>query len=100
MDLFKAGVVSLTALAPLGVNDWDYEHRCRAVVQRAGITRVRPALKAGWGASFEMAVLLPEYIGKDALLETVVNAGRLVGIADNRPTYGRYQVTRFDAVVA
>jgi hypothetical protein len=52
MDLYKAGVVSLTNLATLGVSDWDYEDRRRVVIQRSGVTRVRPALRAGWSAEF------------------------------------------------
>lgn len=99
MDLFKAGVVPLTILASLGTKKWDYEHRCRAVVQRNGITRVRPAFKAGWLTSIDVQVLLPEYIPPDVLQEVAVNAGRLVGLADQRPTYGRFAVTRFERLL-
>jgi len=96
MDLFKAGIVSLTPLASLGVAAWDYEHKCRVTVQRNGITRVRPALKTGWHADLLLMVNLPEYIPPDGLLDVIVNAGRLVGVGDSRPTYGRFQVTRFE----
>jgi hypothetical protein len=96
MDLFKAGIVSLTPLASLGVTEWDYEHKCRVTVQRNGITRVRPALKAGWLADVTLMVNLPEYIGPEALHDVLINAGRLVGVGDSRPTYGRFQVTRFE----
>lgn len=98
MDLFKAGVVPLTILASLGTKTWDYEHRCRVTIQRAGVTRCRPAFKAGWQAQFELQVLLPEYIPPDVLHDVAVNAGRLVGLADYRPTYGRFAVTRFERV--
>jgi hypothetical protein len=96
MDLFKAGIVSLTPLASLGVTVWDYEHKCRVTVQRNGITRVRPALKTGWQADLLLMVNLPEYIPPDGLLDVIVNAGRLVGVGDSRPTYGRFQVVRFE----
>lgn len=96
MDLFKAGVVSLTPLASLGATTWEYEHRCRVTVQRNGITRVRPAFKAGWEAEITLMVNLPEYISPDALHEVVSSAGRLIGVGDSRPTYGRFQVTRFE----
>lgn len=95
MDLFKAAVISLTPLATLGVKKWDYDHQCRVVVQRNGITRVRPAIRAGWTAEFEFMVNLPEYVTPTILHEVLVNAGRLVGVADSRPTYGRFSVTRF-----
>lgn len=96
MDLFKAGVVSLTPLASLGVKEWDYEHKCRVTIQRSGITRVRPALKEGWTAKIQLQVLTPEYIRPNDLHDVLTNAGRLVGLADFRPTYGRFAVTSFD----
>lgn len=117
MDLYKAGCTSLTVLAPifgasgrgldcqgapghgverLALKEWDYEHKCRVTVQRNGITRVRPAIKLGWQAEFQILVNLPEYIRPNDLHEVIVNAGRLIGLADFRPTYGRFQVVKFD----
>ncbi len=96
MDLYKAAVVPLTPLASLGTPAWDYEHRCRVVVQRNGVNRVRPAMRAGWKAAFELMVNLPEYIAPDALNDVIQQAGRLVGIGDFRPTYGRFQIIGFN----
>jgi hypothetical protein len=98
VDLVKAAVVSLTPLASLGVTEWDYEHRCRVQVQRNGVTRVRPALRAGWQASFVFAVNLPEYVSQEMLLGLLTDAGRLVGVGDFRPTYGRFQVVAFSVL--
>jgi hypothetical protein len=98
MDLVKAAVVSLTPLASLGVTAWEYEHRCRVQVQRSGVTRVRPAISAGWTATFLLMVNLPEYVSSGMLHGLVSDAGRLIGIADFRPTYGRFQVTRFEVL--
>lgn len=98
MDLFKAGVVALTPLASLGLKDWDYEHRCRVTVQRNGITRCRPAIKSGWLINVDLLVNLPEYIAPDALHDVLVNAGRLIGVGDFRPTYGRFALRAFDAL--
>lgn len=95
MDLVKAAIVSLTPLASLGVTDWDYEHRCRVQVQRNGVTRVRPAISAGWTATFLLMVNLPEYVSSGMLHGLVSDAGRLIGIADFRPTYGRFQVVAY-----
>ena len=99
MDLYKAGVVSLTPLASFNVIAWDYEDRRRVMVQRNGITRVRPAMKTGWSISVDLLVNLPEYIPPDALQDVIVNAGRLVGLADNRPTYGRFAVASFEVLM-
>lgn len=95
MDLFKAGVVALTNLASLGTKAWDYEDRRRVVIQRNGINRTRPAMRVGWRAEFEIQVNLPEYINPSMLNEVVGAAGRLIGLGDFRPTFGRYVVTSF-----
>src|SRR4051812_26247429 len=95
VDLVKAAVVNLSPLASLGSKAWDYEHRCRVQVQRSGITRVRPALKAGWEAQFVFQVNLPEYVAPEMLHGLLNDAGRLIGIADFRPTYGRFLVSEF-----
>jgi len=94
-DLVKAAVVNLTPLASLGVTEWDYEHRCRVQVQRNGVTRVRPAMRAGWQATFVFLVNLPEYVSREMLLGLLTDAGRLIGVGDFRPTYGRFQVASF-----
>lgn len=99
MDLFKAGVVCLTPLASLGTAAWDYEDKRRVMIQRNGITRVRPAMKAGWSITIQLMVNLPEYIPPDALQDVIVNAGRLIGLADFRPTYGRFAIQKFEIVL-
>lgn len=96
MDLFKAGVVSLTPLASLGTKEWDYLDTRRVTVQRNGINRVRPAMHVGWTAEFELQVLTPEYISRELLLDVLTTAGRLVGVGDFRPTYGRFGVSKFE----
>jgi hypothetical protein len=94
-DLYKAGVVALTDLAGLGVTEWDYLDRRRVVVQRNAVTRERPAMKAGWSATIQLQVLIPEYIDVAALSDVLSNAGRLVGVGDFRPTFGRFRVEKF-----
>ena len=95
MDLFKAGVVILTDLAPLGASTWDYLDQRRVMVQRNGITRIRPAMHKGWRATFDLQIILPEYISREILGAAIANAGRLVGLGDFRPTYGRFHVIEF-----
>lgn len=94
-DLFKAAIVSLTELASLGVKDWDYLDKRRVVIQRNAITRSRPAMATGWKATFILMVNLPEYIDQQLLNSTIQAAGKLVGLADFRPSYGRFNVTNF-----
>lgn len=95
LDLYKASVVSLTEVASLGKANWDYLDQRRVTVQRAGVTRMRPAFLPGWRAEFDLQVLLPEYVPPMDLLDVITKAGQLVGVADFRPTYGRFAVTSF-----
>lgn len=94
-DLFKAAVVSLTPMASLNVKTWDYLDKRRVLIQRNAITRSRPALHEGWKATFILQVNLPEYINPQLLNATIQAAGKFIGIADFRPTYGRFNVIGF-----
>jgi hypothetical protein len=93
MDLYKAGIASLTPLASL--KEWDYEDKRRVVVQRSGVNRVRPAMHAGWRCEMDFTVLLPEYIPAKDFHDVLTNAGKLIGVGDFRPTYGRFHITGF-----
>ena len=95
MDLFKAGLVVITDYASLGKTTWDFLDQRRVVVQRNGVNRTRPAFHKGWRATFEIEVILPEYIPRDLLALSIVQAGRLVGLGDFRPTYGRFATVEF-----
>lgn len=95
-DLYKGGLLVVPEHASVGKEKWDYEDRRRVVVQRSGITRTRPALKAGWEATFEIMVNVPEYIRESDLHEILSLAGRLIGIGDFRPSYGRFQIVHFE----
>jgi hypothetical protein len=77
---------------------WDYEDRRRVTVQRNGITRTRPAMKVGWTITVDLMINLPEYIPVEILHEVLINAGRLIGIGDFRPSFGRFAVVRFEAL--
>lgn len=98
-DLLKAAIVSETYLASLGVKAWDAMDRRRVVIQRAGVTRQRPSMNAGWKARFIFSVVLPEYVSPDWLQMLLTNAGRFVGLGDFRPSFGGFQVTEFKVVI-
>lgn len=103
VDLYQAAIIPLTLLAPIlsadgkPTKDWDYLDARRVTVNQAGITRQRPAFNAGWRAEFMFQVNLPEYVDAHAFHEVLSLAGRAVGVADHRPTYGRFQVVKFEA---
>lgn len=100
MDLFKAGLIALDELCGLDRETWDFIDRRRVVVQRNAITRCRPALLAGWETECRFDVLLPEYISPELLNDTIQAAGRLIGVGDFRPTFGRFQVVGFSLTTA
>lgn len=95
-DLFKAGVVPLTELAKIngGANKWDFIDQRRVVIQRNAVTRMRPAFLKGWSAEVDIMVNVPEYIDEVFFREVLEMAGRLIGVADFRPSYGRFQIAK------
>lgn len=95
MDLFKAAVFPSSEYCSLGMKDWSYVDRRRVTVQRNGITRSRPAINQGWTCEMQLSVVLPEYVSPELLNEVIQMAGRVVGVGDFRPTFGRFQVVGF-----
>lgn len=111
LDLWKASISPLTDLAPFmvvngagkraPVKGWDYLDRRRAVVNgRSAITRVRPAFHAGWQATMQFQINMPHYIPPPLFHQVLVDAGRLCGVGDYRPTFGRFSVVRFEVVLS
>jgi hypothetical protein len=96
LDLYRAGAVIMTEIASLGVKKWDLLDKRREVVMRAGITRVRPAMLAGWRCEFDIQCILPEYISPHDLHSVLVDCGRLCGLGDHRPTYGRFAIVGYE----
>ncbi len=53
-------------------------------------------MNTGWKCQFLVQVLLPEYIDPQMLNDTIQSAGKLIGVGDFRPSYGRFSVTHFE----
>ena len=58
--------------------------------------RKRRIPSAGWRAEFVFLVNLPEYVSFGMFHGLLIDAGRLVGVGDFRPTYGRFQVVAIE----
>jgi len=99
IDLLKASLVPASeyGLFEPNTNDWDYLDKRRVTVQRAGITRVRPAMNTGWRVRFDLMVTAAEYVPRDVLLQIIAHAGQFVGLCDFRPTYGRFACVELKA---
>lgn len=95
MDLAKAAFVIEEKLLSLNVRKWDYIDKRRVVVQRAGINRSRPAMYAGWKLSFHATIFQSEYLPSKLFHQLISMAGSFVGLADFRPSYGRFQIIEY-----
>lgn len=98
-DLMNAILLITPTVSTLGVKEWDYEDSRRVTIQRAGITRVRPAMKEGWKLTYHITVLDTSYADETFIQDLVGAAGRFVGLCDHRPQYGRFNVVHFKRVL-
>jgi len=94
-DLCKAVLLVTPTISSFGTDKWDFEDQRRVMVQRNGVTRVRPAMSEGWTLTFRITVLDSSYIDRDFLHDLVNSAGRYVGLGDFRPQFGRFQIDAF-----
>lgn len=95
-DLYKAGIVVLSDLCSLGLKKWDHLDRRRVTIGgKSAVPRERPCIKKGWEVELQVMVNLPEYIDRDTLHGVIADAGRLIGVGDFRPTFGRYAPVGF-----
>lgn len=60
-------------------------------VQLARIIRIRPMIPTGWTASFTLE-FDETIINEKNLLQSMIDAGALVGLGDWRPKFGRFTV--------
>ena len=96
LDLYRGGLIVEPELASLGVKKWDYEDGRKENVGGRGIARVRPCVRRGWRAKFSIEVVDPEFIDVGLLREAVDRAGRICGIGERRPTFGRFHVVGWE----
>lgn len=66
----------------------SFTHRTRAKVQMSAVSRTRPVFQE-WSATFAVDYL-PEVVDRSTLILAIEYAGRLEGIGDWRPRYGRF----------
>lgn len=74
----------------------DPQHvlRKRVKVGQAAVMRTRPRFPK-WSCKFELE-LVTDILNPEDLKRILDTAGRVVGLLDWRPRYGRFQVTKFE----
>lgn len=83
-------------LVDLGIKTWDMIDAKRVTLSRGADTKERPAVTAGWRATFTFHVAVPGVLPPAKLRECVDLAGRIVGVGAYRRVYGRFMVCAFD----
>jgi len=94
-DFVKSGVF----IDPLQIvlTPQEYQIDTRPVcVQRARIERCRPILE-NWECSFTITIT-DENIASGILKEILETSGLYKGVGDNRPEYGRFEITKWEEV--
>jgi len=95
-DAVKGGLLVYPDFIPHQQKDYDIL-AAPVRIQRARIVRHRPWLKE-WELSFRLDVLDEGFLPLDVLNGILVRAGQTVGLGDWRPRYGRFTVTKWEAV--
>jgi hypothetical protein len=84
-------------LVDVGAKTWDAIDSKRISLGRGGADSIlRPAILAGWRATFTLHVAVAGILPPSKLRECVVQAGQIKGIGAFRRVYGRFMVINFD----
>jgi hypothetical protein len=101
---FQTSLVSLHPLVRVGPRpykrNWDFLDRqaCVPGLRASGhveMTRMRPAFREGWEATFRLAIVISSLIPSPLLYRAVADAGEFLGMGDLRPTQGRFRIIDF-----
>ena len=89
-------LVALDYDGPRKINELFYENSPfidkRAInVKTSKVMRTRPKFPAGWSMTFTVSYMA-DIITKDQLILICKTAGRLIGMGDYRPRFGRFTV--------
>jgi len=66
--------------------------RVPAVVNRSRVMRTRPIFHE-WALEFDVSYF-PDMFDDDQIIATVATAGRIIGLSDWRPKYGRFEIEK------
>lgn len=94
-DYIRAGVFIDEPEIILDVQKYEI-FTCPVVINRARVISWRPMFKK-WSCSFTIEIA-DEMINQTTLKEILETAGKYKGVGDFRPEFGRYKVTKFEAI--
>jgi hypothetical protein len=102
---FQMGLVNLRLLVRVigpknYKRNWDFLDRqaCTAGLRASGhveMTRMCPAFREGWAATFRLAIVVSSLIPSQRLFHAVADAGEFIGIGALCPTKGRFKIIDF-----
>lgn len=92
-DIIKAEVI-IDPLEIVHLNQAYEMDKRGVVIQRARVMRVRPKFN-DWKLQFKI-LFNEDRLTPKILKEIIEDAGKTVGIGDNRPEYGRFKITKFE----
>lgn len=95
-DIIKGLMIIDPELIPHNQKTYRIDGR-PARIQRARIMRHRPHLPK-WSLSFRLTILDGDLMPIEVLNAILAKTGQAVGIGDYRPRYGRFIVTKFEAI--
>ena len=72
------------------IKDHSFRHECMVVISKSRVKRIRPIFK-NWGLKFSVSYD-PDITTEKVVRQALIDAGRLVGMGDWRPKYGRFEV--------
>lgn len=76
--------------------NWDYLDKRRVTVNNSAVPRCRPCIAPGWRLTYEVTVNTPSLIPLKVLREAIDMAGKLQGLGDFRPKFGRFTVCEWE----
>ncbi len=92
-DRARAFVIVEPFLIPIEPQDYHVDSR-PVVIQRNRVMRLRPCFPK-WNLRFQIRNLDSQLLPNDKIGQFLEYAGRLNGVGDYRPKYGRFAVTHF-----
>ncbi len=95
-DFIKSGLLMCEIETEITPNKYII-YTCPVVVNRSRIARHRPRINE-WSCKFTMEIIDETWLNQSIVKEILGTAGKYKGIGDNRPEFGRFEITEFKKI--